>query len=149
MVLEDDGLRIELPAGWEGRVLRCSAHLVALQAASSSLAPDDDELGAGTVASLAEGEAFLTLVEYLPGSGVEPGRVPFHAAGFELPLDPTRFAALPGLEGSRLQQSFTLAGRAFWLQVVIAGGRLERRRQLPVLDRVLDSLEVAERGQSG
>jgi hypothetical protein len=122
---------------------------VALQATSSSFEPDDDddELGARTVAALDPGDSFLTLVEYEPGSGVEPGTVPFHQAGLELPLDPTRFAALPGLDGSRMQQSFTLAGRPFWLQVVIAGGRLERRRQLPLLDRLLGSLRVAERAR--
>jgi hypothetical protein len=122
---------------------------VALQAASSRLAPDDDELGARTVADMAAGDCFMTLVEYEAGSGIEPGTVPFHHTGLDLPLDPTRFDALPGLEGSRTQQSFTLAGRPFWLSVVVAGGRMERRRLLPLLDRVLGSLRVQERGAQG
>ena len=145
-VLEGDGLRIELPAGWRGRLVRCSPHLVALHACSAELDPDDDEVGAGTVAAMADGDCFLGLVEYERGSGIEPGRVPFHQDGMRLPLDPTGFAALPGLERSRMQQSFTLNGRAFWLQIVLAGGRLERRRQLPLLDRVLGSLRVEPRG---
>jgi hypothetical protein len=91
---------------------------------------------------MAAGDCFLTLVEYEAGSGIEPGTVPFHQAGLDLPLDPTRFETPHGLEGSRMQQSFTLAGRAFWLQVVVVGGRLERRRHLPLLDRILGSLRV-------
>ncbi len=84
------------------------------------------------------------LIEYLPGSGVEPGRVPFHNAGIELPLEPAWFS--PEVEGRAvLERNFTIADRPFCLHVVIAGGRMDRRRRLPLLDRILGSLRVEER----
>ncbi|HZU61720.1 MAG TPA: hypothetical protein VE983_12190, partial [Solirubrobacteraceae bacterium] len=68
MVLHGDGLRIELPAGWEGRCLRPSPHLVALQAADGPIEPEDDELGERTTALLSAGSCFLSVTEYLAGS---------------------------------------------------------------------------------
>jgi hypothetical protein len=44
-----------------------------------------------------------------------------------------------------MERNFTQAGRAFCLHVVIAGSRLDRRRQLPLLDRILGSLQVEQR----
>lgn len=90
------------------------------------------------------GDCFLALIEYLPGSGLQPGRVPFHETGIELPLDPSQFS--PEVQGRAvMERNFTQAGRAFCLHVVIAGSRLDRRRQLPLLDRILGSLRVEER----
>ena len=147
MVFESDGLRIELPASWDVRVLRRSAHLRALQAASFSLDPDDDELGARSTPMMEGGDCFLGLVEYLPGSGIRAGQAPFNAERIDLPLDPTRFSTKalahdqPGQSG--WQQCFTIAGRPFGLYLVIAGSRPDRRYQLPLLGAVLKSLSVA------
>jgi hypothetical protein len=144
VVLEGAGLRLELPAGWHGQLVRRSPHLPTLQAASFPLDPDDEELGPRSVAAMAPGDCFLALIEYLPGSGVEPGRVPFHLAGIELPLDPSWFS--PEVEGRAvMERMFTEAGRPLCLHVVIAGTRIDRRRQLPLLDRILGSLQVEER----
>jgi hypothetical protein len=148
VVLEGDGLRIDLPAGWEGRWLRPSPQLRAVQAADVPIDPEDDELGERTTGALPPGSCFLSVTEYLAGSGMAPGRGAFRQRGIDLPLDPTQFSPshvahlLPGL--SATQQSFTQAGRAFSLYVVIAGERSHRRRQLLVLDHVLRSLRVAE-----
>jgi hypothetical protein len=143
VVLEGDGLRIELPAGWHGQRVSRSPHLPTLQAASFPLRPDDEELGPASRAAMAAGDCFLALIEYLPGSGVQPGRVPFQAAGLELPLEPAWFS--PEVEGRAvLERNFTIAGRAFCLHMVVAGGRMERRGRLPLLDRVLGSLTVEE-----
>lgn len=145
MRLEASGLTIELPAGWDGQLISRSPHLPTLQAASFPLDPDDEELGPRSRASMAAGDCFLALIEYLPGSGLQAGRVPFHEAGIELPLDPRRFS--PEVDGrSVLERNFSQAGRAFCLHVVIAGSRLDRRRRLPLLDRTLGSLRVEERG---
>ncbi len=152
MVLEGDGLRIDLPPGWDGRFLRPSSSLVAVQAADAPIDTDDDELGERTTDVLPPGACFFSLTEYLAGSGVVPGRGPFRQRGIDLPLDPTEFSPKrvahfrPGL--SATQQSFTLGGRAFTLYVVIAGERSERRRQLLTVDHVLRSLKVSERGVS-
>ncbi len=147
MVFETDGLRIELPASWDARVLRRSPHLRALHAASFALDPDDDELGARSTAAMEPGGCFLSLVEYLPGSGIRAGQAPFNPRRIDLPLDPTRFSpralahGQPGQAG--WQQCFTEAERPFGLYVVIAGSRPDRRYQLPLLDAVLGSLKVS------
>jgi hypothetical protein len=144
VVLEGDGLRVELPAGWHSQFVRRSPHLPTLQAASFPLDPGDEELGPGSRVAMSAGDCFLALIEYLPGSGVEPGRVPFHPAGIELPLDPVWFAS--EIQGRAvMERMFTQAGRPFCLHVVIAGSRLDRRRQLPLLDRILGSLAVRPR----
>ena len=148
MVFESDGLRIELPASWDVRVLRRSAHLRALQAASFPLDPDDDELGSQSTVMMDDGGSFLGLVEYLAGSGIRPGQAPFNARRIDLPLDPTRFSARalahpqPGQTG--WQQCFTISGRPFGLYLAIAGSRMDRRRQLPLFDAILGSLKVSE-----
>src|SRR5437764_2159465 len=78
VVFESDGLRIELPASWDVRMLRRSAHLRALHAGSFPLDPDDEELGAHSTALMEPGDCFVGLVEYLPGSGIRPGQAPFN-----------------------------------------------------------------------
>jgi hypothetical protein len=149
VVFESDGLRIDLPASWDARVLSRSPHLRALQTASFSLEPDDDELGAQSTALMEAGDCFVGLVEYLPGSGIQAGQTPFDPRRIDLPLDPTRFSpralAHEQPDQAGWQQCFTTAGRPFGLYVVIAGQRSDRRHQLPLLDAVLRSLKVAER----
>lgn len=149
MVFESDGLRIELPASWDARVLSRSAHLRAFQAGSFPLEPDDDELGAQSTALMDAGDCFVGLVEYLPGSGVPPGQAPFHPPRIDLPLDPTRFSpralAHEQPDQAGWQQCFTTSGRPFGLYLVISGSRADRRHQLPLLDAVLASLRVAAR----
>jgi hypothetical protein len=150
VVFETDGLRIEVPASWDVRMLRRSAHLRALQAGSFPLDPDDDELGSQSTALMDGGDCFLGLVEYLPGSGIRGGQAPFNPKRIDLPLDPTRFSARalahPQPDQTGWQQCFTIAGRPFGLYLAIAGARANRRRQLPLLDAVLGSLKVSERG---
>lgn len=147
MVFESDGLRIELPASWDARVLSRSPHLRALQAASFPLEPDDDELGAQSTALMEPGDCFVGLVEYLPGSGVRAGQAPFHASRIDLPLDPTLFTprglAHEQPDQAGWQQCFTTSGRPFGLYLVVAGARPERRYQLPLLDAMLRSLKVS------
>jgi hypothetical protein len=146
VLLQGDGLQIDLPAGWYGRWLQPSPQLAALQAAEVSIEVADDELGERTTAALPPGASYLSVTEYLPGSGMEPGRGAFRPRKIDLPLDPTQFSPdrvahpRPGL--SATQQSFTLGGRAFSLYVVIAGDRSHRRRQLLTVDHVLSTLKV-------
>jgi hypothetical protein len=143
VLLEANGLTLELPAGWAGQLISRSPHLPTVQAASFPLDPGDEELGPASRAAMSAGDCFLALVEYLPGSGLRPGRVPFHEERIRLPLDPSSFS--PEIGGrSVMERSFTQSGRAFCLHVVVAGSRLDRRRRLPLLDRVLGSLRVQE-----
>jgi hypothetical protein len=144
VVLQGDGLTIELPAGWAGQQVSCSPHLPTLQAASFPLDPHDEELGPRSTETMAPGDCFLALIEYLPGSGIEPGHVPFHAQGIELPLDPNWFS--PEVGGRAvLERNFTEGGRPFCLHLVVAGSRMDRRRRLPLLDRILGSVRIEQR----
>jgi hypothetical protein len=146
VVLKGERLEIELPPGWEGRSLRSSPHLATLQAAEVPIDAQDDELGERTTAMLPAGSCYLSVTEYLLGSGMAAGQGAFRQRGIDLPLDPTQFSPdrvahyRPGL--SATQQSFSLAGRAFSLYVVIAGERSHRRRQLLAADHVLRSLRA-------
>lgn len=144
MLLKANGLEIELPAGWAGQTVRRSPHLPTLQAASFPLQPDDEELGPRSTVAMGTGDCFLALIEYLPGSGILAGQAPFHEAGLRLPLEPGAFS--PEVEGRAvMERTFSQAGRALCLHVVVAGSRLDRRRRLPLLDRILGSLRVEER----
>ena len=147
VILQAHGLRIELPAGWSGRVFRRAGGNATLHAGDFPLALSDGEFGDRSTAAMPDVASFIALTEYLPGSGLKPGSGLFAARNIPRPLDPTAFAARrlahprPGQAG--MQHFFTASGRPLCLYLVIAGGRGARRRQLPVLDHVLASLRIA------
>lgn len=147
MRLEAHGLAIELPPGWSGRAFRRAGQNATLHAGDFQLALGDGDFGGASTAKMHAGTSFLALVEYVPGTGLEPGVGLFAARGVELPLDPTAFAttrlAHPRRGQAGTQQFFTSAGRPFCLYLVIAGGASKRRRQLAVLDWVLGTLRIA------
>jgi hypothetical protein len=150
VILDAHGLRIDLPDGWSGRVFRRSSHTTTLHAGDFQLPLSDGEFGDRATAAMPEVASFLALTEYRPGAGLEPGRGLFSPSKIPLPLDPTSFGASrlahprPGQVGT--QHFFTTSGRPFCLYVVIGGPRLERRRQLLMLDRVLHSLRIGHHG---
>lgn len=147
MKLEAHGISVELPNRWSGRVFHRPGSGATLHAADFQLVLEDGEFGDATTARMRPGTSFLALVEYLPGAGLEPGKGLFAPHRLRLPLDPTAFAvsrlAHPRRGQAGTQQFFTRAGRPFCLYVVIAGDTRQRRRQLPVLDRLLRTLKVA------
>ncbi|HET9104388.1 MAG TPA: hypothetical protein VFN55_13620 [Solirubrobacteraceae bacterium] len=149
MKLSAHGIAAALPPGWSGRVFRRAAGNATLHAASFPLALDDGEFGDASTARMVPGASFLALTEYLPGGGLQAGHGLFAPEHIVLPLDPTRFSIRglahprPGQSGH--QQFFTASGRPFGLYVVIAGDRSHRRRQLPVLDRILRGVHIAPR----
>jgi len=149
VTLAAHGLRIDLPTGWSGRVFARSGGQATLHAGDFPIALSDGEFGESSTASMPQTGSFVALVEYLLGSGLDPGRGLFAARGLRLPLEPVSFSARclahpsPGQAG--LQHFFTSAGRPFCLYVVIAGDRSGRRAQLARLDHVLSSLRVASR----
>jgi hypothetical protein len=150
--LSAHGIEVTLPPRWSGRIFARPGGNATLHAGNFRLALGDGEFGDGSTAQMPLGSAFVALVEYLPGAGLEPGRGLYAPRRIKLPLDPTAFAPRnlahirPGQEGA--QEFFTAAGRPMCLYVVIAAGgdRLVRRRQLAVLDRVLASLRVVPPG---
>ncbi len=147
--LEAHGLRVELPRGWSGRLFKRPAGGATLHAGDFDLALDDGEFGDQSTAGMPAGATFLALAEYLPGSGLEPGRGLFSPRRVPTALDPTSFSARgmahprPGQLGR--QEFFTAAGRPFCLYVVVSGARRERRRQLATLGVVLRSLRISSR----
>ncbi len=155
MILDAHGLRVELPAGWSGRVFARAAgrrpdrRVARLHAGSFPVVLGDGEFGDRSTGVMPNPGAFVALAEYQPGQGLEPGRGLFAARRIPLPLDPTAFSESrlahprPGQVGT--QHFFTAAGRPLCLYVVLAGDRQVRRMQLPVVDRVLRTLQVAPR----
>ena len=147
--LSAHGISVALPQGWSGRVFRRDGGNATLHAASFPLPLDDGEFGDASTARMAPGAAFLALTEYVPGAGLQPGHGLFSAERITLPLEPTRFSIRglahprPGQSGH--QQFFTASGRPFSLYVVIAGDRAHRRRQLPLLNRILGGAQIAPR----
>jgi hypothetical protein len=144
--LEAPGVSVELPPGWSGRAVRASEHTASLHAGDFVLADDDGEFGEQSTAAMPAVASFVSLTEYLPGSGHRPARGMFRRRGLRLPLDPTAFSAggvavpRPGQVGMR--DFFTAADRPFCLYVVLSGPRTVRRRQLLVVDYVLRSLSI-------
>jgi hypothetical protein len=143
------GLTIDLPVGWSGRVFARAGANATLHAGDFPIAAIDGEFGDRSTASMPDGGSFVALAEYLPGSGLEPGRGLFAARRLPLPLDPLRFSphrlAHPRSGQAGLQHFFSTADRPFCLYLVIAGGRAPRRAQLARLDHVLGSLQIAAR----
>jgi hypothetical protein len=150
VTLSAHGLRIELPAGWSGRVFARAGGIATLHAGDFPLALNDGEFGDACTSRMPAVGSFVALTEYLAGAGLEPGRGLFAPRRIPLPLDPLSFASdglahpRPGQAG--MQHFFTSAARPFCLYVVLAGGRRARRGQLAVLDHVLRSLRIAPRG---
>jgi hypothetical protein len=146
MMLEAHGVRIELPAGWSGRVFRRAGGVATLHAGDFPIALIDGEFGDSTTSVMPGHASFIALTEYQPGAGLKPGSGLFASRKVPVPLDPTSFAARrlahqrPGQSG--MQHFFTTAGRPFCLYVVIAGTRVTRRRQLAALNHVLGSLRI-------
>jgi hypothetical protein len=149
LILAAHGVRIELPAGWSGRLFSRRDGVATLHAGNFTIALHDGEFGDSSTAAMKPGASFLALTEYRPGSGLKPGSGLFASRRIPVPLDPTRFAVTglahprPGQSG--MQHFFTASGRPFCVYVVLAGGRAGRRGQLAVVDRVLASLRIVAR----
>lgn len=149
MILAAHGVRIELPAGWSGRLFSRVRGVATLHAGNYTLALNDGEFGNRSTAAMHPGASFFALTEYRAGAGLKPGSGLFASRRMPLPIDPTRFAVTalahprPGQAG--MQHFFTSSGRPFCLYVVLAGGRATRRRQLTTVDHVLASLRIDPR----
>jgi hypothetical protein len=153
MIVAAHGLRIDLPPRWTGRVFRRPGGNATLHAGDFPLALDDGEFGDSSAARMPAGATFVVVTEYVPGAGLEPGHGLFAPRRVHLPLEPRAFSsrrlAHPRRDQAGTQQFFTAAGRPLCLYVVLAGAAGHRRRQLPVLNRVLRSLRVAPLGGGG
>jgi hypothetical protein len=150
VILSAHGVRIELPAGWSGRVFSRSGQAATLHAGNFPVSLNEmSTFGDRSTGRMPAGGAFLALTEYLPGAGLEPGVGLFAPSRLRPPLDPTAFSrrklahARPGQLG--MQHFFTAGRRPFCLYLVISGDRATRRRQLVSLDHVLGTLRIESR----
>jgi hypothetical protein len=146
MRLAAHGLAVELPRGWNGRIFKNSSGQATLHAGDFHLALDDGQFGDASTSRMPGRASFLALTEYQSGAGLHPGQGLFAPHRVRLPLEPRSFSTRglahprPGQAGA--QHFFTSHGRPFCLYLVLAGEQRHRRRQLPVLDRILSSLKI-------
>jgi len=153
VILRGHGIEIDLPAGWEGRIFRRGHGAPTLHAGTFALPHHDGEFGTHSTARMPAGGAFLTLTEYHPGRGLEPGRGLFKSREIPLPLRHDRFhprtllVARHGQAG--LQHFFTMGGRPFCLYAVVRRARgsvgAAGHRHLGGINGVLRSLRVEPR----
>lgn len=142
MLIEGEGVAVELPEGWDGRMRRRELPrgaaragrrgLVTVHTADFALPGEDGDYGTAATARMQGRNVFATLIEFSPGNGLEPGRGLYRRRGVPSALAAADFAPetmlrrLPGQAGT--QRFFTVAGRPFCLYAVIGS-----RRRAPVL----------------
>jgi len=162
------GLSAEVPAGWDARIYsrplsapavlpepeaspfhrrtHVSGGSASLHAANFPLPVDDGDFGTGATSSMPAAGAFVALLEYEVGGGLEPGVGLFAAEGIPLPLVRRNFAPdsllrpRPGQVG--VQRFFTAEGRPFCLYAVLGSGAASPGA-LPELNRLLASLRFS------
>jgi len=140
------GVAVDVPRGWEGRILRRAASHPAEQArtvvhvASFPLPEERGDFGVGVTELMRSGDVFVSLFEYGPESVGQPM---FAAQGVPH-LTPDLFSArrlqrtLSGQVGC--QMFFTASKRPFCLYVVIAG-RIHVRPLVSELNPMLQRLD--------
>jgi hypothetical protein len=142
------GLGVEIPHGWEGRILRRAPLHPAEEAravvhlATFPLPEERGDFGVGVTELMRSGDVFVTLFEYGPESFGTPL---FAAHGVpHLTVDlfsPQRLQrTLRGQLGCQL--FFTTSHRAFCLYVVVAG-RLHLRPMITHVNKMLEALELS------
>jgi hypothetical protein len=161
--LNGQGVTVELPSGWDGRIIRRPEYGEAATAEGGAPAPPQatthtvvhlatiplplstGDFGSGAVENLGARDLLIVLFEYEQSSA---GTKLFARQGLPRALDPNAFdprvlqRRLPGQAGAQL--FFTEAGRAFSLYVVL--GRDENRTALvPIVNQVLETIRVSPR----
>jgi hypothetical protein len=148
--LDGAGIRVEVPAGWEGSISGGGFQLLAdgarqptvMHVASFPLPAERGSFGSGAVELMGTGDVLMVLFEYGADS---VGTALFAAEGIPRNLQARQFdrnalqRALPGQSG--LQQFFTHRGRAFCLYVVV-GSHVDRHDAIPKINAVLDTVEI-------
>lgn len=141
------GLSIEVPRGWEARIIRRPHSAPFLHVASFALRPDTGEFGAAVTERMGADSAFAALVEYRIDSHVTAGAGLF-ASSWSPRLRVAEFARnqlqvmRPGHLG--LQRFFTQSGRPFCLYVVVSPVRRRPERLVGELAAVLATLRFED-----
>jgi hypothetical protein len=142
------GVGIDVPHGWEGRIVRRTAvnpterPRPVVHLASFPLPEERGDFGVGVTELMRSGDVFVTLFEYGPESVGTP-----LFAGVGVPhLTVNLFGSrrlqrmLPGQLGCQL--FFTAKQRPFCLYVVVAG-RLHLRSSITQVNSVLGALDLS------
>jgi len=146
--LKAHGLGVEVPSGWEGRIIRRVAvhpteqSRAVVHLATFPLPEERGDFGVGVTELMRSGDVFVTLFEYGPES---LGTALFAADGVpRLTVDmfsPRKLQrTLRGQLGCQL--FFTAKRRAFCLYVVVAG-RLHLRPMITQVNAMLQALELS------
>jgi hypothetical protein len=140
------GLRVEAPSGWDVHVYRRhpddgSVGYPIVHASNFPLPRSRGDFGVGAVERMATDHVLVVLFEYEPEAAGTPL---FRSTRRPRPqltdFRPDQLQRIvPGQSGA--QWFFTERGRPFCLYVVM-GSHARRRRQLPDVNRLLDSLTV-------
>ncbi|HSL26669.1 MAG TPA: hypothetical protein VLA54_10345 [Acidimicrobiia bacterium] len=149
MKLEGEGIRVDLPPGWEGEIGPSAPPLedgavrnMVAHFASFPLPARRGDFGGGAVDLMGSSDAFVALFEY----GREAaGTALFAAAGAPARLESGHFdrsvLQRPVPLQSAVQRFFTATGRAFCLYVVV-GSHVDRADVLPAINQLLGSLVI-------
>jgi hypothetical protein len=158
--LNAQGVAVDLPRGWEGRIFRRPAHgdvasagtsppaaagattHAVVQLASVPLSTATGDFGSGVVEQLGPDDALIVVFEYDAASARTPL---FQAQGLPRALDPDAFSTdvlqrtLPNQAG--VQVFFTESGRPCCLYVVL-GRYANRHRVVPSVNAVLRTIRI-------
>ncbi|MGI8983994.1 MAG: hypothetical protein ACR2HM_05610 [Acidimicrobiales bacterium] len=145
--LTRQGLEIELPDGWDGRIYRRAAEAGvvtrrALHAANFALPANLGDYAVGAVERMTAGDVLVVLLEFDP---VSAGQGLFANDGLPAALRAGDFSptamprAFPGRTAA--QWFFSLAGRAFCLYVVL-GAHAGRADMMPLVNQVVGTMRI-------
>ena len=141
------GIGLDVPKGWEGRIVRHAVAHAAEQArpvvhvASFPLPEARGDFGVGVTELMRSGDVFVTLFEYGPESVGTPLFATEGVPRLTIDLFTSRRLqrTLPGQVGSQL--FFTAQRRPFCLYVVVAG-RFHLHRVVPQVNTMLEGLDL-------
>lgn len=155
MRFDRSGIALTLPPGWEVVLQRRPEQVLAtiapdatthpvLHAGSFPLPPDRGDYGSGAVDVMTATDVLLVLVEFHPDAA---STALFATPGPPRALTSDDFGAQSlqrVIEGqSGCQRFFSAQGRAFCLYLVL-GSHARRHLLVPVVNRMLESLEIRE-----
>jgi len=147
--LTRQGVEIELPDGWDGRIYRreaddASVARRALHAANFALPTNLGDYAVGAAERMRTGDVLVVLLEFDPESA---GRGLFGNEGLPTGLRAEDFSptAMPRKMPGRTaaQWFFSLAGRAFCLYVVL-GNHNGRAALMPLVNQVVETLKIED-----
>lgn len=143
------GLSVEVPRGWEARIVRRAESAPYVHLANFALHADAGQFGAAVTGRMGPDNVFASLVEYLVDADVSPDAGLFGSRWRpRLGLHEFRHNQLqvtrPGHLG--LQRFFTAAGRPFCLYAVIVPVRRRPAQLAGELSAVLRTLRFEPHG---